>query len=402
MHLIILFTNIGSYHAARLRAAYQACQKRGWQFTALQITNDHLHHPWGDLSQEIDFPLETFVDTTASTYQAGHVPEVRPKDIDPILERLKPTVVALPGWSSPVARYMLRWSRKHKLTTVLMSESKWDDTRRHWWKEQLKSWLYVRHFDAALVGGELHRQYAYQLGIPLDRIFLGYDVVDNAHFEKGAAVARADNEAARFRQPDIPHKPYFICLTRFLARKNILNLIEAYRLYRNQIKPDHAWDLVVCGNGQQLKEIKATIKQNKLSACVHLPGFVPYQSLGDWYGLAEALIHPALQEQWGLVINEACAAGLPILCSTTVGARYELVKLDDNGLLFNPHRLPEITNALVQMHRIPHETRMVMGRRSQQRVAAFTPEQFAHGLVAAIETAMGRPTAHTLKTLEQL
>ena len=63
MNIVVIFHNIGGYHAARLRAAATACQQRGWKLTAIQETDNAHEHPWGDLKQAISFPLETLVPT---------------------------------------------------------------------------------------------------------------------------------------------------------------------------------------------------------------------------------------------------------------------------------------------------------------------------------------------------
>ena len=327
MHIVIIFINIGSYHAARLRAVYSACQEKGWNFTAVQVTDNTLEHPWGDLEQEITFPLKTLLPKDCTSN--------KPEAVLPgFLDNLLPDAVAIPGWGFPVSRAALSWCRRHHIPTIVMSETKWDDEPRQWWKEKLKFWLCINKFDAALVGGKLHRDYLIKLGFPRDRIFYGYDTVDNDHFSQTAYRARQNPEKARQRQPQIPTKLYFIVLTRLLKRKNVDRLVKAYANYRQQIGIEKAWDLIICGSGEEESNIRQLIDKLGATDCVHLPGFIPYQALGDWYGLAGAFIHPALLEPWGLVVNEACAAGLPIICSHTVGSASELVQDGKNGLLF--------------------------------------------------------------------
>jgi glycosyltransferase involved in cell wall biosynthesis len=264
-----------------------------------------------------------------------------------------------------------------------MSESKWDDEKRQWWKEQLKFWLYVRKYGAALVGGELHRDYLIKLGFPRERIFLGYDAVDNDYFDQQAEIARQDPLAARHRQPRIPSRPYLIAVTRFIKRKNVSRLVEAFAAYRQEVGDDQAWDLVICGSGEEEASIRNLILAKGLNDCVHLPGFITYQAIGDWYGLANAFVHPALQEQWGLVVNEACAAGLPILCSRTVGACHELVHEGDNGLLFNPESTQDMTRALLSIHQLDSDARTKMAQSSRMIVADYGSQNFAEGLINA-------------------
>jgi glycosyltransferase involved in cell wall biosynthesis len=264
-----------------------------------------------------------------------------------------------------------------------MSESKWDDDKRFWWKEQLKSWLYVRKYDAAIVGGKLHRDYLVKLGFPPEKIFFGYDVVDNDYFTQGADAARQNPTATRQCQPKIPAKPYFLSVTRLIKRKNVLMLVEAFSVYRQQVEENEAWDLVICGSGEEEEAIRSLILARGIEDSVHLPGFVSYQEVVDWYGLAGAFIHPALQEQWGLVVNEACAAGLPILGSCTVGACYEIVLDGENGFLFDPNSKQEITQSLLKMHQLPKNTRCEMGQLSKQIVTKCSPQKFAEGLLQA-------------------
>lgn len=386
MHVVVVFHNVGGYHAARLQATHAACKQKGWRLTAIQVTDSTQEHPWGDLEKQLPFELRTLL-PVAST-NANHKPEVAAAALPAELDALQPDVVAIPGWGFPVSRTALSWCKRHRALTILMSESKHDDEPRVWWKELAKSLLYVRKFDAALVGGELHREYLVKLGAPRERIFLGYDVVDNDYFSCQSETARRDPAATRLRQPLIPTKPYFIAATRFIKRKNVACLIEAFADYRSEIgNSAAAWDIVICGNGKEEPALRQIIDTRNLGDAVHLPGFVTYQAIGDWYGLANAFVHPALQEQWGLVVNEACAAGLPILCSRPVGACYEIVQDQRNGFVFDPQRRADLTRALIAMHRLSFDARRAMGACSRKIIANFAPQKFAEGLIAGITAA---------------
>ncbi len=386
MHIVVIFYNIGGYHAARLRAAYAACQQRGWSLTAVQVTDNTQEHPWGDVEREITFPLKTLlpVATTSPATDRNPWSAVPASLLPSCLDALQPDILAIPGWGFPVSRAALSWCKHHQIPAILMSESKWDDERRQWWKEQLKSWLYVRKYDAALVGGELHCDYLVKLGFPRERIFLGYDAVDNDYFTQHAEAARHAPVAARQRQPGIPSKPYFLAVTRLIKRKNVYRLVEAFAAYRQEIGDDKAWDLVICGSGKEEPSISNLILEKGLDDCVHLPGFITYQTIGDWYGLANAFVHPALQEQWGLVVNEACAAGLPALCSRTVGACNELVQDGQNGFLFDPESGQDIVRTLLAIHQIDSDSRVKMGQLSQKIVAKYGLNKFAECFFNAV------------------
>ena len=387
MHIIVLFYNIGGYHAARLRAAYQTCHEKGWNLTAIQVTDNTQEHPWGSIENEITFPITTLlpVAKTHPSINRSISSPVAASLITSCLDQMKPDLLAIPGWGFPVSRAALSWCKRNRIPAILMSESKWDDDKRFWWKEQLKSWLYVRKYDAAIVGGKLHRDYLVQLGFPPEKIFFGYDVVDNDYFTQGADAARQNPIATRQRQPKIPAKPYFLSVTRLIKRKNVLMLVEAFSVYRQQVEENEAWDLVICGSGEEEEAIRSLILARGIEDSVHLPGFVSYQEVVDWYGLAGAFIHPALQEQWGLVVNEACAAGLPVLVSTRCGSFQDLVIEEKNGFGFDPQNIQQITELMIKLSSGKINLND-MSKASFKHIQIYSPKSFAQSFHQAVKS----------------
>ena len=392
MHAVALFINIGFYHAARLRAAFDMLNDIGGQLTAIQLTDATLEHPWGAAEDIITFPVVTLIPSGSVPKGALQLPDVPADELGRHLFELNPDIVFLPGWSFELSVTALRWCRRNNVPAVVMSESKRDDLTRSWWKERLKSFFYVRKFSAALVGGALHADYIESLGIARERIFTGYDAVDNEHFVHTADMARSDVSLVRKKFSSIPERPYFLVVTRLIARKNVARLLEAYALYRSNVAGT-PWDLVICGQGEQKALLEKTVLLGGLDEFVHFPGFVSYQDVGFWYGLAGAFVHPALTEQWGLVVNEACAAGLPILCSKSVGARYDLVRENVNGFLFDPEDKDDIEQSLLRMHETPLDMRKRMGDESRIAVLLCSPKAFASGFVAAARVAIEKQTS---------
>jgi len=381
MNVVILFINIGFYHAARLQATAKLFNKLGWSLTAVQLTNNTLEHPWGSSDSLITFPLITLESSRGKNL--NKLPKITGKDINLCLTNLHPNVVFIPGWAFSISKQALQWCHQNKINAIVMSESKYDDKQRFWLKEKIKSLFYVRKFSAALVGGEMHAKYLEYLGIPSVDIHKGYDAVDNDYFTRSTNLIRRDHLKARKLIPSIPSRPYFLVVTRLIPRKNISRLIDAYILYKKEIGIS-SWDLVICGEGEEMNKLKLKIGNGRMNESIHFPGFVPYHHIVYWYAFANALVHPALNEQWGLVINEACASGLPIVCSETVGARHELVKDGINGYLFSPSSVKNIFNSLVRLHLTPDVERSKMGKQSRILVKNHSPENFAKGVVDCI------------------
>ena len=369
MHLAVIFENIGGYHAARLRAAHRLCEERGWRLMAIQIFQNQMEHPWGELEEnEMPFSMVTVGDDSS-------------RSITAMLERFRPDAVAIPGWGFSYSRAALRWCRQRGKRAIVMSESKSDDEPRKRWKEFLKSWLYVRRFDAGIVGAEAHREYLVELGMPCGQIQIGYDVVDHDYFATGADASRAQPALARMRQPLIPAVPYFLAVTRFIPRKNLLRLLQAYAAYR--ATPNGApWDLVLCGHGSDEAALREFVRAHELGDCVHFPGFVTYREIPDWYGLAGAFVHPALQEQWGLVVNEAMAAALPVIVSDHCGCYPELVQ--PTGFGFDPLDVASLTQHLRRIS-APDADRAALGAAARRSAERFRPGLFGTALLAAAQ-----------------
>ena len=393
MHIVILFHHIGGYHAARLRAAHAVCLQQGWQFTAIQETDSAQEHPWGDLSKLITFPLITLLTAKEAPDERDRHPQaaVAASRLPTCLNQLRPDILMIPGWGYPNSRAALKWAKKHDIPAILMSESKWNDEPRKWWKEALKSRLYVRAFKSALVGGQLHRDYLIQLGFSQAAISLGYDIVDNAHFTHQAQRAKENASWIRQQQPSIPKNPYFIVVTRFIPRKNVPRLIDAYAQYRSLYTEFHAqkqvWDLVICGNGIEESKIRDKISQYQLDSFVHLPGFKSYQEIPQWFGLASAFIHPALSEQWGLVVNEALASGLPALVSNQCGCFPEMIREGINGFGFDPQNTEALAQLMIKISQGKVDL-TAMSQAAIEHVKRFSPDTFGTGFQQAVEYAL--------------
>jgi glycosyltransferase involved in cell wall biosynthesis len=309
------------------------------------------------------------------------------------LEKLRPGVVFLPGWADRTALAGLRWCLRTGTPAVVFSESTKADATpderrpgrggRAWWREATKRRI-VPQFSAALVGGAPHREYAVELGMAPERVFDGYDVVDNEYFAAGADAAKAD--AANLRAKlGLPER-YFFGSARFIPKKNLPRLIRAFAAYRAAAGPG-AWDLILLGDGPEKPEMLRLVEQLKLGGVVHLPGFKPVGDLPAYYGLAGALVHASTTEQWGLVVNEAMAAGLPVIVSHTCGCAPDLVTDGETGFAVDPRDEAALAKALLTTA-APGFDRAAMGRAARARVAEWGPARFGTNFWRAAESAV--------------
>lgn len=374
--LVILFSRFSPYHLARLESAGLRLRTRGLEVVGVEVADHDHENPWDTGRGDHAFRRRTL-------FPGADYPALAPGSIaaavDAMLNEEAPVAAALPGWSFPEALAGLRWCRARARPALLMSESARRDSPRTPWREAVKRCI-VRQFAAGLVGGRHHVQYATQLGLAADRLFLGYDVVDNDHFARGADAARADALAQRARLRLPPR--FFLASCRFIPRKNVARLLDAYARYRAEAGAD-AWGLVLCGDGPLRAALTAQAAALGVSEAVSFPGFVGYHELPTYYGLADAFVHVSEAEQWGLVVNEAMATGLPVLVSSACGCAQELVTDAHNGYTVSATDTAAMAVALRKLAGGQADLG-AMGQASRARIASYAAASFGLGLEQAL------------------
>jgi glycosyltransferase involved in cell wall biosynthesis len=225
--------------------------------------------------------------------------------------------------------------------------------------------------------------------MPRERIFMGYDAVDNDYFELSAKKIRSHESEIRKRH-GLPEK-YFLAGARFTPKKNLPRLIEAYAQYCKLCSSGMApWDLVILGDGAGREALFSLRSKLSLEKSIHLVGAKSYRDLPSYYGLASAFIHASTTEQWGLVVNEAMASGLPVLVSNQCGCAHDLVQEGVNGFTFDPYQTEDIAQKMLHLSNL-NDHLSTLGRASREIIAKWSPWRFAEGLSQAVEVALSRP-----------
>jgi glycosyltransferase involved in cell wall biosynthesis len=337
----------------------------------------------------------------------------------------------LPSYSPKQSLAAMLAAKSLGIKTVMMNDSHRGTARARGVSAMVKRRL-VGLFDAALVAGQPQKRYFATLGIPEEKIFLGYDAVDNNYFANRAHEIRSNEPEIRLRYRLPEH--YFLSLGRFVEKKNLSTLIRAFRrfLERSTFKKTH---LVLVGSGEKEQELKALCRgfglpiyekqpvaeqgvqianpksQLANEPGVHFYGFRQIEENAIFYSMAEAFILPSSYEEWGLVVNEAMACGLPVVVSETAGCAEDLLepaqvsktlpaeartrlkelgldeRIRDNGFVFNPASSEELSRILLFLE--PQDTRSAMGAASQRIVEKFSCENFARNALLAAEAALG-------------
>ncbi len=372
----VVFHHVGPYHHARLNAAADRLSVTGIEWSAKGYDS------WGAADAPVRYhKVSLFPEAT------GHYPgkaELR-RAFWLALEQANPDVVAVNGWNNFGSLVAANCCVRCRIPMIVMSESARKDETRTWWKEMIKRRI-VDVYSAALVGGQRHVEYLVELGMPRERIFAGYDIVDNAFFARRTVEIRNSKSEIR-KKYGLPEN-YFLASARFIEKKNLPTLIRAYASYRQESEAsgNPPWDLVLLGDGPLREALNSQLSTLNLHSHVHLPGFKQYDELPVYYAFAKALVHPSTTEQWGLVVNEAIASGLPVIVSDRCGCVPELVNW--NGFTFNPLDERDLAERLLEMASLSDNERKKLADASYRIAANFGPERFGDGLEQAASVAM--------------
>ena len=370
--VVVAFERYGPYHWARVEAA-----ARRLPVVALEFDPDDRTYAW----ERCEPPAHVPYLSGRGRDRGNGAPRGGFGLDEPCAAALAGArCLALPGWSEREVLGLLAEARFRRLPVVLMSASTARDAPRVAWREAVKRRI-VRMFDAALVGGRPQADYVAQLGMPRERIFLSCDVVDNAHF---AAPAAPPRQIAGWNG-----RRFFLASARFIPVKNLPRLLEAFARYR-ALAGSEAWSLVVLGDGELRPALEEVARKLGLGPSLLMPGFKRYPELPSWYQAASCFVLASTSEPWGLVVNEAMAAGLPVLVSHRCGCAMDLVQDGVNGFTFDPLDVEQLARL---MYRVAHGgvDRVAMGRASRRIIADWGPERFAQGLKAAVECALVQP-----------
>jgi glycosyltransferase involved in cell wall biosynthesis len=233
--------------------------------------------------------------------------------------------------------------------------------------------------------GKLCGEYSQWLGMPSDRITYGHMVADTYGLAQEASEVPS-NMIEELRQKWKVTGTLFLYVGSLSPRKGVKQLLQTWKSFE-EIHPNGA-TLMLVGDGELSGELKRLCGQKNLTQ-VRFIGSVAYDEIVKYYAAADVFIMPTLEDNWSLVVPEAMACGLPILCSKYNGCWPELVKLGENGWVFDPLDSRDILRVLAFCLENTEDLTS-MGVNSQQIVKHYSPESAARSILHACQIALAR------------
>jgi glycosyltransferase involved in cell wall biosynthesis len=282
----------------------------------------------------------------------------------------RPDVVLTGGWAERPYRDLIREPRLAASRLVLAMDTPWKGTLRQR-LARLKIGRHIDRLDAIFVPGQRGQRFAQHLKMPDDRIFTGMLGFDYALFE--------NTLDARLDAPPWPKR--FIYLGRYSVEKALDVLTAAYGEYRKLV-PD-PWPLACFGSGpmQHLLENKSGVEVNGWVQPAEQPAVLARHGVS---------ILTSRTEAWGIAVAEAMAAGLPVLCTETVGAVPDLIRPERTGLTVPTNDTAAIARGMKWFH--DHHDRLpTMGQFAKETAASYSAQNWAQRFIEMADAIRQKP-----------
>lgn len=248
-------------------------------------------------------------------------------------------------------------------------------------KLRFKKWLVRRIFsmgNAIMVSSTGGVEYLKSLGFSSDRIFLVPTAVDNEWWTSQSA--RVDRAAVRAQWKIPQDATVAVFCAKLQQWKGPLDLLEAFA----EAGVPNSY-LVYAGDGPEKGNLERRSAELGLADRVKFLGFVNQSQLPATYVGSDFLVLPSLFEPFGLVVNEAMLCGLPAVVSDRVGAKFDLVRSDENGCVFpagNVHALAGIMRQMLS----DSGKRASMSAAARRRMETWSPKEYADSVARAVNS----------------
>jgi glycosyltransferase involved in cell wall biosynthesis len=343
-----------------------------------------------------------FLENRARRPDVGSFRGVRVKGARQALEEGGFDGVLVMGWQTVAHLQVMRAARQLGIPLLLRGESNLGMRPASPLRAALRAllWLplrrlvYGRMFSRAaglLSIGSRNTEYYRGFGVPEEKIYLAPYCVDNDWFSLTAERRDDARRGLRARLGIAGGTVVFTSAAKLLARKRPEDLLRAFARLRETGRDVH---LVFLGDGPERARIQELAGQLGVAERVTISGFVNQREMVEWYAASDCLVLPSdAMESWGLVVNEAMAAGLPVLVSSAAGCSPDLVRDGENGFAFPCGDVSALAQRMESVASLTETERERMGERSREIVGGFTIGRVVEAAAEALDDAVGAGVA---------
>ena len=187
----------------------------------------------------------------------------------------------------------------------------------------------------------------------------------------------------RHREPTMPLT--FLFCGQMIARKGVDLLLAAFdRLVATGANVLLLWVGREADLPRFMQAVSAAARER-----IQYEGFQAPESLPEYFGRSDVFVLPSRHDGWGVVVNQALAAGLPVITSDAVGAGFDLVENGVNGMCVSANDVDALYRALETVASSP-ETAARWGQNSREKALTVTPEVGAEKWVRVFDALLAQ------------
>ncbi|MEY3067947.1 MAG: hypothetical protein RLZ27_388 [Pseudomonadota bacterium] len=210
-------------------------------------------------------------------------------------------------------------------------------------------WVY-RKVDFVLSPGTASDQYFLKSGLKQNQIIRAQHAIDNERFMSMSETEEKELLNLKSSLLIKENHVVFLFAGKFIDKKNPLLLVDAFGQLK---KIENNVRLLLVGNGVLEKKIKERINRLPLqiSSAITLLPFQDQHQIKLLYRVSNVFVLSSKgpQETWGLSVNEALACGIPVIVSDKCGSSKDLVKHEENGLIFESDNCQDLIQKMEMM-----------------------------------------------------
>ena len=242
--------------------------------------------------------------------------------------------------------------------------------------------IVFRVADGAKVPGPAGSSYAGHYGLPAERAWVVTQSINVPHYAQ-ARVCEAELRALRRKELGV-EGCVFIYVGRIWPGKGLDYLFAAYRKVR-AVNPDVT--LLIVGDGAEQQRLYA---ENSALQDVVWAGFVQPAQLPEVYSVADIMVFPTLGDPNGLVVEEAMAAGLPVISTSAAGDIRSRVPEGVAGYIVPPADSDALAMRMIELAAAP-QLRAAMGRAAAGIAENFAIERYSEDFEKFIYDVLAMP-----------
>lgn len=263
----------------------------------------------------------------------------------------KNDVFLLGGYNSTAMFIFLYYIKKYKKKAIFVIDgiSPIHLNIKHGIGYFVKKFFLIR-MDSYFANGQVSRKYLEEnFQISNKKIFNQYLTVD---------VDKIHQIVNRNNIDKLSEKFIVMYSGRLLTQKRVKDIFKAVAMSPNKDK----LSILIVGSGNEELRLKEFGKELELDV-IYIDFVEEQEKLFELYGIVDCLVLPSEDDAWGLVINEAEAASLPVIVSKACGCVYDLVKDGVNGYSYEPGDIKDLSYKITQVYNAKLEEKD-MGRES--------------------------------------